>query len=182
MNTLKKPVNILSIVAVVLILLQIGLMFLPCFSMSAKPTRRNPNPPVTEYSLMNYVFTDSEAMEDGFSQKIKNYRINDHVTNFVLIILFSILAVIFTLIDFKNAFEVFKTLGQTVIKIFSHTCCLILSGLAVITYLTSEVLKYKIGAAPTVCLVVSALLLVTSLVRLVMAAAPSFKKKDTAAA
>lgn len=182
MNTLKKPVNLLSLVVILLVIVQIGLMFLPCFSMSAKPTRRNPNPPVTNYSLMNYVWTDSEAMEDGFSQHIKNYKINDHVTNFVLIIVFSILSLVFTLLDFKNAYEIFKTLGQTFIKIFSHSCCLILSVLAVVTYLAAPCLKIAAvtTATPTICLVTSILMLATTVARLVLAVAPSFKKKAAA--
>ena len=185
MKTLKKPVNLLCLVAVALILVQIMFMFLPCFSMSPKPTRRNPNPPVTNYSLMNYCWTDSEAMESGLSERIPNYiknnrtQINKHVTNFVLICVLSLLAIIFTLIDFKNAYETFKTLGQTVIKILSHICCLSLGGLGVYTYATSEILR-KAGSSSvqTLCLVACIAIALASIARVVLDLAPSFKKAE----
>lgn len=183
MKTLKKPVNLLCLVAIVLILVQIAFMFLPCFTMSPKPTRRNPNPPVTNYSLMNYCWTDSEAMESGLSEVIPNYirnnrtQINKHVTNFVLICVLSLLAFIFSLIDFKNAFETFKTLGQTVIKILSHICCLGVGGLGVYAYATSEVLR-KAGSSTvqTLCLVACIAITLVSIARVVLEFTPSFKK------
>ena len=179
--TLKKPTNIMSFVAIVLILLEIAVMFLPCFTMAPKATRKDPNPPASDYSLMNYMWTDTEAMEAGFEKLMKRYRVNDNVTDFVLIVLFSILAVIFVLLDVKNSFEIFNTLGQSVIKFLSHIAVLLWAGMSLYTFLFSWILPFSNTMVPTLGLIVSIAGVVAAAVRVIFDILPALRKNKAAA-
>ncbi len=84
---MKKVTLILSVVLMVILLLQIGLMFMPYIALTAPVTTQNPNPGPMDYSLFDFCFMNTTPMvyQLEIIQGPKVWDTNANVTGFVLV-------------------------------------------------------------------------------------------------
>ncbi len=141
MKNLKKPVYILSIAMVVLMIAQLALMFLPFFTFTPAPTRKEPNPVAQDYSLADYCWFESIFMEQFFEDEIDDYDINDHVTNPVLTFALALLSILFIFFLLKNVVTInYRSLGIIVVDILGHISSWLWAFFGIITFTTSQLL------------------------------------------
>lgn len=139
---MKKTVNALGIVIILLLLLQIVVMFMPYFDFTARvePDRKG-NMPKGVFSLQDYCWMDTEDMGKNFFKKdIENYNVNDEAVPLVLTFAIACVAVILNVMNFANSFNTYITFRAGLITVLTH----IISGfwcyIAINAYLTSQVL------------------------------------------
>lgn len=152
---LKKPVALLSVLAVLLIIMQIAVMFTPYFTLTPKPTRKVPDPTPTDYSLQNYCWTHCEEMSKIFDDMIDDYNINDYVMDLVLVNVFALISLIFLVFEIKHIFTNHKTAGTIAVKIFSNIACLFWGAQSVYTFLCADILAYGNTTIQYICLGIS---------------------------
>lgn len=145
---LKKPVTILSILAVLLIIAQIAVMFIPCFNMTPVATRREPNPQPKEYSLFSYCWSECEEMSKILDKKIDDYNINDYAMGIVLSNVFGLACLIFLVIEMKNTFQNYKVGGANAVKFLSNVFCIVWGVLSVHGFLTADIFAYCVEGSP----------------------------------
>lgn len=83
-NVMKKGLLILTIAMIVLIVAQMAMLFVPYFELTPQPTRKEPNPVSTKYSIQNLVWTDTETMVKVIMDKDVDdevERVNEMVKN-----------------------------------------------------------------------------------------------------
>lgn len=168
---LKKPVTILSVLAILLIIAQIAVMFIPCFNMTPVATRREPNPAAKDYSLFSYCWWECEEMTKILDKKIDNYNVNDYVMGMVLSNVLGLAALIFVVVELKHIFQNYKVGGAKAVKVLSNVFCLAWGAQSLYAYLTADIFAYGVEGSPVqliqIGIAVAALLV--ALVRAVIA-------------
>ena len=139
---LKNPTTVLSILAILLIIAQIAVMFIPCFNMTPVATRKNPNPQPKEYSLFSFCWSECEEMNKIIKKQVDDYQPNDFAMGIVLPNAFGLLTIIFMVIELKNLFQNYKVGGAKAVKILSNLCCLLWGGLSVYGFMTSPIFGF----------------------------------------
>lgn len=83
-NVMKKGLLILTIAMIVLIIAQAVMLFIPYFELTPQPTRKEPNPVSTKYSIQNFTWTHTEEMIETIMEKDVDdevERVNEMVKN-----------------------------------------------------------------------------------------------------
>lgn len=142
LQNLKKPNTILCIIAIVLFAVQIAGMFIPCFTLTPMPTRKDPNPSPRGYSLMDYCWVECEEMTKIFKQEIKNYYVNDYVTGLALINFFGLVAIIFIIWELKNTFTNFNTPGAHAVALFSNIFSVVWAAQTLYGFYTASIMTF----------------------------------------
>lgn len=180
LNNLKKPNTILAVLAIVLFVAQIAVMFIPCFTLTPAPNRREPNPVPQDYSLMDYCWFECEDITKILDKQIKNYVVNDYTIDLVLVNFFGLVAVVFLLWELLQVFRNFNTPGAQAVKLFSNAFCLIWAAQTLYAFLTAGILAYCnddtvwlysvcIGAVLAVCVAIRAVIAFFNRTRYVVA-------------
>ncbi len=179
---IAKFITILAIALIVVLAAQLVISFLPCFTLTPKATRLNPDPVPTNYSIMSYCWTDTEDMSAAFDKMIKKYDVNDYVITLVLTSLFTVLTLVTTSMETYYAATKYRTAGATAIRVLSYIFGLAWTGMSTYCFLTNGIFQY---AGPSGALIKTLSLVlgiaggVLLIARLVLAVLP---KKAKAAA
>lgn len=116
---MKKFNLALSILVIVLVVAQFVCMLLPYWNLTPAANRLlNPNPQPTDYSIMQYCWTDCREMNKIFENQFKkdydvDYDGNDYVIGLVLTCVFGLLAAIFSITKIAKSFSPLKSTGTT---------------------------------------------------------------------
>lgn len=139
---MKNTLRVMGILIVLLVLAQLVVMFMPYFDFTndVTPTKKDPNPK-TSYTLQDYVWMETEAMDKAFFKKmIDDYNVNDHAEGLALTFGIGVVVILLNLLNFSNSFRKFITFRTGLINVITH----IVSGFwcytAINIYLTSTVL------------------------------------------
>ena len=168
---MKKAINILAILAVVLILVQIVCMLLPYWRLTPIADRLNKDPQITDYSMQQYCWTETRVMQKIFEKQFKDdydakYNGNDYIISLVLTFLFGGLAIALTVLDLIKKLTKIPSKTFTVL---SHIFSLAWAGTALWTFFMNFILT--LGVHPmvlTVCIAASVPAAVIIVVRLVL--------------
>lgn len=171
LQNLKKPVTLLSVLAILLIIAQFAAMFIPCFNMTPAATRREPNPQPKDYSLFSYCWTDCEEMSKILKKEIDDYYINDYVTDMILANAFAVISLIFLIVELKHIFQNYKVGGAKAVKLLSNIFCIAWAAQSVYAFLTADIFSYCVAGSPvqTIEIGISVAAAVVVLVRAVIA-------------
>jgi len=142
LQSLKKPNTILCIIALALFVVQIVGMFIPCFTITPVPTRKDPNPSPKDYSLMDYCWIETEEMTKSFKKTIDDYYVNDYVTGLVLVNFFGLVAVIFILWELKHTFTNYNAPGAQAVKLFSNIFSVVWAAQSIFGFYTANIIAY----------------------------------------
>lgn len=112
MKALKKPVNLLGILLVVLMLVQVVLMFLPYFELNGEV-----------YSMQDFAWFKCEKINKQFNKLIDDYYINDYVMGIVLTFVFGVLGLLMTALEIRYAAEGYTTMGTITVKLLGYVFC-----------------------------------------------------------
>lgn len=141
---MKKAVNVLSILVIVLVLAQVVCMFLPYWTLTPVADRLlNPNPQPTDYSIQDYCWTECRTMNKIFEKMFKEnyngakYVSNDYVLGLVLTFLLGVLAIVFSVI--KLVKNISKTKAP-VVNTLSHGFGLAWAGVALYNFFLNFIL------------------------------------------
>lgn len=179
-QNLKKPNTILCIIAILLFIVQIAGMFIPCFTITPVPTRKDPNPMPKEYNLMDYCWFECEELTEAFEKQIKGYYVNDYVTGLVLVTFFGLVSLIFILWELKNTFTNYNAPGAQAVKLFSNIFCVLWAAQSIWGFYTANIMAYCnnntvwllemiVGCALAVVLVIRAVIAFINRTRYVVA-------------
>lgn len=105
---MKKAVNILTVLIVILVLAQIVCTFLPYWNLTSAPSILDENPQPTDYSIQQYCWTSSKVMNRVFkAQFLADYGVkydsNDYVLGLVLVFACSLLTLGFSVVKLERA-------------------------------------------------------------------------------
>lgn len=141
---MKKPANLLSIAVMVLVLLQVVLMFLPYWTLTAAPTKKVPDPQPQNYSLQSLCWTDTEDMgeifEDTLAEKDEEYVVNDNIVGLVLTFIAGCAVIVLGLLNIKNVLSGFHTASATLIRVIGYVLPFIWAYFGVDAFFNSQVL------------------------------------------
>lgn len=168
---MKKAINILAILAVVLILVQIVCMFLPYWRLTPIADRVNKDPQPTEYSMQQYCWSETRTLNKIFEKQFKadydaKYDGNDYIISLVLTFVIGVLAMAFMVLDLIKKLT---TIPSKAFTVLSHFFSLAWAGIALWTFFTNFILT--LGVHPmvlTVCIAASVPAAVIIVVRLVL--------------
>ena len=175
---MKKTINMLSIAIIVLILIQLIMMFVPTFTLTAAPTKKVPDPQPVDYSLMSLCFPNTEEMGKIFKTMVKDYDVNTNVVNHVLAFIFGVLTIAFNVMRFINDASGFETASATLIRFLMHVGTFAWAYFGVSAFMESQVMQFGSAIIPTVSYIMFAAGAVVGAVRLVLTFVP--KKKVAA--
>lgn len=139
---MKKAVNALGIVIILLLLVQIVVMFMPYFDFTARvePDRKG-NMPKSVFSLQDYCWMDTEDMgKNFFKNDIKDYDVNAEAVPLVLTFVIACVSVILNVLNFANSFNTYVTFRAGLITVLTHAVSGFWCYVAINAYLTSQVL------------------------------------------
>lgn len=168
---MKKLVNILSIVFVVLIIAQVAVLLLPNWTITPVADRLNPDPQPTSYSIFDYCWTSCNTMNKRFEQQFKDdyngakYNGNDYVIGLVLAFVFSLIAAAFSLVSVAKSRSILK---NPAITILCHAFSLVWAYFAVSNYLGNFTLVLGNPVNRLLLIVLSAVAAVVVVARLVL--------------
>lgn len=141
---MKKAVNVLSVLVIVLVLAQIVCMFLPYWTLTPIADRLlNPNPQPTDFSIQDYCWTECRTMNKIFDKMFKEnyngakYVTNDYVLGLVLTFLFGVLAIALSVI--KTVKSILKTKAPLV-NVLCHGLSLAWAGVALYNFFFNFIL------------------------------------------
>ncbi len=179
---MTKIVHVLAALLVVLLLAQVAMMFLPSLTVTPKESKVNPNPQPTDYTFMQYCWTDTEDVSEGLDLIIKKYNVNDYVIGLVLSMFFAALTVVFTIMETIYTITKYKTGGATTIRILSYVSGFAWAYFAVPCFFSNPIFKYTNDTGDMVqgvCQILAVAGLAVVAVRMVLAllAKFAFKKK-----
>ena len=150
-NAMKKFVNITTIFLVVLLLVQIGLMFMPFFEDRIPKPRLSNNfdPQPTDYSMMDYAFFQTEELNYIFKTEFKTtfsdkkYSANNYVMGIVLAFALGAVALVSNIVSRRS--------------IFTHLISVLWAVYAIPAFINDKIMT--VGAQPIriACIVVSCL-------------------------
>ena len=170
---MKKVIHILSILLVLLVLVQLSQMFMPYWNLTPIKDRLNKDPQPTDYSIMQYCWTETRVMEkifdDFFNKNFgkDTYVGNDYVVDLALISVFSVLTAALSIITTINDLSKKKS---PVIKILAHVFAIWWAVLTFTTFSNSYLLT--LGSYPMVWTIIfyaSIPAIVVAIVRAVLA-------------
>lgn len=142
LQNLKKPNTILCLIAIALFVVQIVGMFIPCFTITPVPTRKDPDPAPKDYSLMDYCWLECEEMTKSFKGIIDDYYVNDYVTGLVLVNFFGLVALIFIIWELKHTFTNFNAPSAQAVKLFSNIFSVVWAGQTLLGFYTAGIMNY----------------------------------------
>lgn len=141
---MKKPANLLSIAVMVLALIQVVLMFLPYWTLTAAPTKKVPDPQPKDYSLQSLCWTDTEDMGKIFkatlAEKDQEYVVNDNVVGLVLTFIAGCAIIVLGLMHISNVLSGFQTASATLIRVIGYILPFIWAYFGVDAFFNSQVL------------------------------------------
>ena len=175
---MKKTINMLSIAIIVLILVQLIMMFVPTFSLTAAPTKKVPDPQPVDYSLMSLCFPNTEEMGKIFKTMVEDYDVNTNVVNHVLAFIFGALTIAFNVMRFINDASGFETASATFVRFLMHVGTFVWAYFGITAFVESQIMQFATPVIPTVSYVAFAAAAVLGAVRLALTFAP--KKKVAA--
>lgn len=120
---MKNFNRVLSILVIVLVVAQFACMLMPYWNLTPIANKLlNPNPQPTDYSIVQYCWTDCREINKIFDEMFKNeydakYDGNDYALGLVLTCVFGLLTAIFSI--FKVA-KSFSKLPSTATTFFSN--------------------------------------------------------------
>lgn len=146
---MKKATNILTIVLVVLIVVQVGMMFLPYFNFQLPKVKDETK---TSYNMQEYIWIYCEEMTDYLEDVIDGYKINDYAIPLVGVNLFAIVAFLFNICSRKRGLftQVFSIAWGVATPIFFLSC---------------KILPYGNTSIQTACVAISFVGLAVSVAR-----------------
>ena len=118
---MKKITNILTIVLVLLIVVQVGMMFLPYFNFQLPKVKDESK---TVYNMQEYIWVYCEEMTDYLEGVIDGYKINDYAMPLVGVNLFALVAFLFNIFSRKRGLftQVFSLAWGVATPIFFLGC------------------------------------------------------------
>lgn len=169
---MKNFNRVLSILVIVLVVAQFACMLMPYWNLTPIANRLlNPNPQPTDYSIMQYCWTDCREMNDIFEDMFKKeydakYNVNDYAVGLVLTCVFGLLAVIFSIMKIIKSFSPLKSAGTTLL---CNAFSLAWIGFALFNIFTNFILTLAAYPMPYTLLMIASLIgTAVVLVRLVL--------------
>jgi len=172
-KTLKIGILVLSIIALILVIAQFAVMAMPFMNLTPTPSRKVPDPEPRDYSILNFLWTDSEDITKIFNAKknesyIKGFEINDYVIDFVLVNLFAVLTAIFLVWDIKNYPSKYVPASAGFVKWVGNICLFIWGGWSLFAFTNGWMLDLcDYPLVITLNLVISIVVLVVAALRTV---------------
>lgn len=157
---MKNLKRILSIVIIVIVVAQMGIMCLPYWNLTPIANRLiNPNPVPTDYSIMQYCWTECREMNKIFEDSFKknydaDYDGNDYVIGLVLICVFGLLSLIFSIMKLVKSYSPLKSTGTT---FFCNAFSLAWIGFGLYNVFTNFILTLGVNPMAYTLLMVSAI-------------------------
>lgn len=142
---MKKTVNLLSILIIVMLLVQLVCMFLPYFNLTPIADRVNKNPVPTDYSIQQYCWTDCATMNKIFNKMIDDYDSNDYAISLVLTFVLGVISLGVIALNLKN---VLTGIPGPVLRVLSHAFSILWVGIGLFCFLTNYILT--LGVYPMV--------------------------------
>lgn len=177
---MKKPANLLSIVVMVLALIQVVLMFLPYWTLTAAPTKKVPDPQPQNYSMQSLCWSDTEDMgkifEDILEAKDEEYIVNDNTVGLVLTFVAGCAILILGAMNISNVLSGFHTASATLVRVIGYVLPFIWAYFGIDAFFKSQVLGMGNQAIYMASLVLFFAGAVVGVARLVFVFLPQKKK------
>lgn len=178
---MKKTVNILSIAIIAVVLVQLIMLFIPTWTLTAAATKKVPDPQPVDYSVMSLCFTDTEDMGKMFKKIVEDYDVNTNCVGMVVTFIFGVLTIVLNCLRFVNDRSGFQTASATLIRFLMHVGTFVWAYYGITAFAESQVIPLGAAMVPTVSNIAFVVGAVLGLARLVVAFAPKFTAKKAAA-
>lgn len=178
---MKKTANILSIAIIAVILVQLIMLFIPTWTLTAAPTKKAPDPQPVNYSIMSLCFTDTEDMGKIFKTIVNDYDVNTNCVGMVVTLIFGVLTIVLNVLRFVNDRSGFETASATLVRFLMHVGTFVWAYYGITAFGESQVVPLGAAFLPIVSNIAFVVGIVLGLARLVVLFAPKFTAKKAAA-
>ncbi len=181
-SIITKIVHVLAALLAVLLIAQVALMFLPSLTLTPPESKVNPNPQPTDFTFMQFCWTDTEDITQCLQLLNKKVKVNDYVVDLVLSMVLAIATVIFTIMESIYTITNHKTGGAITIRILAYAAGFAWAYFSFIEFFDGRIFKYTNATGnmvQSICQIIAIVGLVIVGARMVLAllAKYAFKKK-----
>lgn len=162
---MKNFNRVLSVLVIVLVVAQFACMLMPYWNLTPIANRLlNPNPQPTDYSIVQYCWTDCREMNDIFENTFKkdykgtpraDYDGNEYAIGLVLTCVFGFLAVLFSIMKIVKSFS---KLSSATTTFFCSVFSLAWIGFGVFNVFTNFILTLATYPLPYTLLMITTLI------------------------